>query len=116
MALWYPGRPPFCSDELIWLLTQFVETLHELNAEQDGTKLEVLELLADEALTHIEEESNECHGTDSTLNSLRKLMEEAFKGATLAFQNRAWDSLFEIATNILVVRDELREKHDEVTQ
>lgn len=115
MSLWYPGRPPFCSDELIWLLTQYIETLHELNVDHDGHKLEVLFLLADEALIYVEDESDSCNGTDSVLNNLRELFHKATEGAKLAFQNQAWDSLFEIATNITVVRDELREKHEEVT-
>jgi hypothetical protein len=114
MGLWYPGRPPFCSDEVIWLLTQFVDTLHELTAAQDATRLQVLEAIAEDALSEIEAESAECNGTDRVLNTLRTLFNDAFKGAVLAYQNQAWDSIFEIATNMLVIRDELREEHEKV--
>ena len=98
------------------MLTQFVETLHELNAAQDATRLQILEAIADDALMTIEQESEECHGTDRTLNSLRTLFTDGLTGTVLAFQNQAWDAIFEIATNMLVVRDELREEHEKVTK
>lgn len=114
-TLWYPGRPPFCTDELVLLLDTFVETLHELNAAQDVTRLEVLELVKDDALVTIEEESEECLGTDSLLNNLRTLFDDAMTVAHNAFERKDWNSLLELATNMLVVRNELKEKQAEVT-
>jgi hypothetical protein len=93
-----------------------VETLHELTAAQDATRLQVLEAIATDALTEIDMESDACHGTDRVLNTLRTLFNDAVKGAVLAYRNQAWDSIFEIATNMLVVRDELREEHEKVLQ
>lgn len=116
MGLWYPGRPPFCSDELIWLLTQFVETLHELNATQDATRLQILDVIAEDALTEIARENDTCHGTDRVLNTLRKLFEDAPVVAQKAHQERKEHILLDIATDILVIRDELREEHEKLVR
>lgn len=112
--LWYPGRPPFCAASLIGALSYFVTTIHELIAEETGSKLEVLDRIRAEALWTLEKESNECLGTDSTINNLRRLFSDAYVVARGAYSERNWPALLELSTNLLVVRDELREAHEKV--
>lgn len=112
--LWYPGRPPFCAGALIAALSAFIETIHELIAEETGAKLEVLDRIRAGALTTIEEESKECLGTDAILNNLRRLFTDAGTVAHGAYAEQNWPALLELSTNLLVVRDELREVHAQV--
>lgn len=107
--LWYPGRPPFCSNDLMYCLTHAVECLFEVIAEKQALPLEVLDQVVAEALYLIEKESDDCLGTDKTLNKLRELFENSLKIAHLLYQNNAWPDLIELATNLLVVRNELAE-------
>lgn len=112
--LWYPGRPPFCAGAIVGALSCFVTTIHELIAEESGAKLEVLDRIRADALRTIEEENNECLGTDSTLNNLRRLFTDACVVARGAYKEQNWPALLELSTNLLVVRDELREAHEQV--
>jgi hypothetical protein len=112
--LWYPGRPPFCTSALVGALSCFVTTIHELIAEDTGAKLEVLDRIRQDALRTIEEENNECLGTDRTLNDLRRLFTDACIVAHGAYDKQDWFVLLELSANLLVVRDELREAHQQV--
>lgn len=113
--LWYPGRVPFCTDELVQQLSLFVEVLHELTATQDSTRLQMLELIKDDAIVTLDRERRECFGTDATLNNLHQLFNDAMRVSLGAFRSGNWDALFELATNMLVVRDELMEEQEKVT-
>lgn len=112
--LWFPGRPPMCSNELIWLTGQFAETLFELIANRDPDKLGVLECITADALFHIIDESEECLGTDDVLNNIQELFEKSMNGAITYYKAGAWDHLLELATSMTTVRDQLIEEMGKV--
>jgi hypothetical protein len=107
--LWYPGRHPFCSEEVIDLLGHAIEALTLLVSSEDGTHLESLEGVTDAALITIGGENEECLGTDENLHSLYALFADTFKGAVLFYKGKAWRNIYELATNMQVARDQLIE-------
>ena len=113
--LWYPGRHPFCTKEVIDLLSHAIEALLKLIAEEDGTHLETLEGVCDAALITLDEESNECLGTDENLHSLYALFADTFRGAVLFYKGKAWKNIYELATSMQVVRDQLIETMEGAT-
>lgn len=107
--LWYPGRHPFCTPELIDLLGYAIEALARLIAEEDGSQLDTLEGVCDAALIAITEESEACLGTDENLQSLHSLFLDSFKGAVQFYKGKAWRNIYELATNLALARNQLIE-------
>lgn len=115
MTLWYPGRSPFCTAELINLLEHFIDNTHKLIATRDDRFLCTLKHITRTIHTVMAQENNACYGTDRMLNALRILFENTLTSIQRAWQNDNFDAIFEIATNIRVVCDTLREECGKVT-
>lgn len=107
--LWYPGRHPFCSKEVVDLLNQAVETLTFLIANEDGTRLIALEKICVDGITITEDELEDCLGTDDNLHLLRALFIDTCVGAPKFYQAKAWEQLLELATQLTVARNALIE-------
>lgn len=114
MTLWYPGRPPFCTDKLICLFTHFVDSTHKLIITYDVTHLTILNSVAAAIDALITQENNECNGTDHILNALCTLLTNTLAGIHAAWQIRDFNNLFEIATNIQLICDILKEEHEKI--
>jgi hypothetical protein len=113
--LWYPGRPPFCSESVISLLGQFVEELLNLVAHEDGSRLDVLEDICEAALDVVGTENEDCLGTDENLQGLYALFADSMRGAIVFYKAGAWKNIYDLATNMTVVRNQLIETLEGVT-
>jgi hypothetical protein len=114
MPLWYPTRVPFCTQELIKLFTLFIDTAHEFILTQNTYLLSTLNKITHDALLIIEQENNTCYGTDRVLNTLRVLFENTLVGIHTAYQNKLWEAIIEIVTNITIIRDTLIEEYEKI--
>lgn len=104
-----------CSDELLALLSQCASAASDLAHDKDVLHLAVLEQMHHDALYHIAEESEECLGTDRTLQRLEDLFRTSAEAIPLFYQNQAWAEINDLAVELLVVHQELSSALDEVT-
>ena len=107
--LWYPGRHPFCSKEIVGLLDQAIETLTLLIVEEDGTYLLPLEKICVDGITLTEDELDDCFGTDDNLHNLHALFVNTCAGAPKFYQAKAWEHLLELATQLRIAQNALIE-------
>jgi hypothetical protein len=114
MSLWYPTRTPFCTQELIKLLTLFIDTTHEFILTQNTYLLSILTRITHDVHKIIEQENNTCYGTDRVLNTVRILFEDALVGIRTAYQNKLWKAILEIITNMTIIRDTLKEECEKI--
>lgn len=105
--IWYQGRPPLCSERLIWLLNQYIEVLQELLATQDKSYIDQLHCLVGDALDHIEPESEDCYHSDKHLNNLGQFFAQSYQAVQLFCQGNAWEELLDLTATIMLVRDQL---------
>lgn len=107
--LWYPGRAPFCSSELLPLFKTYIDTLHILCATRHTDAVTKLNMVHCDILDLIETESQECNGTDRILNELRKFFDTSEDAINLAFRNKKYDTILETSIALNVIHDELAE-------
>jgi len=114
-TLWFPGRPPMCSDILLPLFTQYLEILMDLAESKNGTAIELLENIQDDALMYIEGENSACLDTDPVLTKLKEMLVHTTEAARLAYLQQEWGDILTLAANMDIVRDELAKALNSVT-
>jgi len=113
--LWFPGRPPMCSDQILPLFTRYFETLLDLGESKNGTALELLENIQDDALMYIEGENATCLNTDPILTKLKEMLINTTEAARLAYLHQAWSEILTLAISTSLVCQELAEALERVT-
>lgn len=94
---------------------QYTEDLMDLAESKNGTAVELLENIQDDALMYIEGESSECLDTDPVLTKLKETLINTTEAARLAYQQQAWSDVLTLAANMGIVCDELAKALDSVT-
>lgn len=105
--LWYPGRPPFCSQQLIKYLDEIIDILAFTISDQSGERLPNLEAICSAAVTLIADENADYLDTDESLNGLYSLFEDTYRGALLFYRGQAWEQLMSLATHLGVAQNYL---------
>lgn len=112
--LWFPDRPPFCTPQLIELFDTCATTILAILTTYQSEYVERLERVCHDLLAVIEDESTACLDTDRVLNELRTLVKKTFEGAMKGYRMQNDTVLFDLATEILVMKQVLQEKLEEV--
>jgi hypothetical protein len=106
--VWYPGRPPLKSPEIIQGLTHYIDALQRGQIEQANR-------ICDDLMDVLEEESDDCLASDTNINALISTLPNTFKAATLCVQHGHWDALEDLIASIDVVRWALINRLDAAT-
>ena len=102
--VWYPGRPPLRSPEIIEGLTHYVAALEVCGHQCAPEYLEMAEKVGQHILDVLEDESADCLGSDTDTNELIEMLPETFKAAVLCVQHGHWDALEDITASVDAVR------------
>lgn len=113
--LWYPGRVPLCTNELLWLLTQLAENLHKLSKTRDGTYLGIIDTIVGDAIHVLSEESASCLHTDETIKSLVEFLNTTCQASHLLYDKRSEEGLVNLVVTTVALRDELRDELEKTT-
>lgn len=114
--VWYPGRPPLRTPEIVEGLTHYLGALQGCADQCTSAYLEQANQICDHVLSILQEESDDCLGSDTDINALMKLLPQSFRAAVLCATQDAWDNLEEIISNIDAVRWSLIYKLDKITE
>lgn len=114
--VWYPGRPPLRSPEIIEGLTHYVAALEVCGHQCAPEYLEMAEKVGQHILDVLEEESADCLGSDTDTNELIEMLPETFKAAVLCVQHGQWDDLEDITASVDAVRWALINKLEAATE
>lgn len=104
-----------CSDQILPLFTRYFETLLDLGESKNGTALELLENIQDDALMYIEGENATCLNTDPILTKLKEMLINTTEAARLAYLHQAWSEILTLAISTSLVCQELAEALERVT-
>ena len=104
-----------CSPEIILLLTEFVDELGKLAESGDSSVLTTLRRIQLEAEAHLGFESDACLDSDPVLRKLSELFQLAIQAATLFSQNGSQADMLDLATELLVVRNEMNDSLEGAT-
>jgi hypothetical protein len=114
--LWYPGRVPMCTDEVIWLFSRLAETLHQLAKTRDGTLLGVVDTIVEDAQAHLLRESVDCLHTDETIKNLLEFCKTVLEASHALYNNRSWRGITNLTVTTVALRDELKDALAQVTE
>jgi hypothetical protein len=104
-----------CTPEVILLLTEFVNELGKLAESGDSSVLTTLRRIQLEAETHITYEMDACLDSDPVLRKLSELFQLAIQAATLFSQTRSQTDLLDLASELLIIRNELHDSLEGAT-
>lgn len=114
--VWYPGRPPLKTPEIVEGLTHYLGALQVCADQCTSAYLEQAEQICDHILTVLQEESDDCLGSDTDINSLIELLPQSFHAAVLCVKHGCWDDLEEVISNVDAVKWSLIYQLDAVTE
>lgn len=110
--LWYPGRIPLCTRQVIRGLQHYIETLHTAIYQQDATQITVANRIHQDIYKVLYEEGCSCLGSDADINNLLTMLIRAQQAAELCAQQNCWDDLYDVINAIDTVRWNLITKQD----
>ncbi|MBU1891211.1 hypothetical protein KJ782_07055 [Patescibacteria group bacterium] len=102
--VWYPGRAPLKSPEIISDLAHFTGYLTQCLNNRDASALDGAAATCAHCLAIALEESDECLGSDTTLNALMKMLPLVLRAAQLCVANQSWDDLDPLIADVDAVR------------
>ena len=107
MYIWYPGKPPECTPELLQHLTSALESFDSLVAHKDGTYLGNIALSFREMYALVRAEQDACLDTDLALRDLRTFCEQVPVAAGITYESADWQALFDLAVGVTDVHQSL---------
>lgn len=102
--LWYPGRIPLCTPQVIRGLGQYTEALRSTVELQDTTYVEVADRIHRDIYEVLFEEGKDCLGSDTDINSLLNMLIQAQEAVELCAEQKCWDELDDVIDAIDTVR------------
>jgi len=110
--LWYPGRIPLCTPQVVRGLDSYIEALQTAIVRQDTTYIEVANRIHQDIYATLFEEGRSCLGSDTDINSLLTLLMRSQQAAVLCAQRNCWEDLEDVINAIEVVRWSLALKQE----
>ena len=110
--LWYPGRVPLCTAQVVRGLGLYLEALNTAIELEDTVYVQVAGRVYQDIHQVLYAEGLDCLGSDTDINDLLGLMERTQQAAEACAQRDAWDDLADVADAIDTVRWGLRMKQD----
>jgi hypothetical protein len=98
--IWYPGRIPLCSVQVIQGLEQYIETLNQAIKTKSSESIEKAERIYQDIYETLWQEGIDCLGSDTDINDLLTLLARSNQAAHLCAKADCWHDL-EIITNAL---------------
>jgi hypothetical protein len=114
--VWYPGRPPLRTPEILAGLTHYLGALQVCVDQCTSAYLEQAEKISDHVMEILQEESRDCLGSDTDINALMELLPQSFAAAVLCVKHGHWDTLEEVINGVDAVKWSLIYKLDGLTE
>jgi hypothetical protein len=110
--LWYPGRIPLCTQEILPALRLYVHMLQDAVLHEDGNMVIQARGPQTHVLNFLTAEARACLGSDTDINGLIELLRNSYHAAAVCCQRNDWNSVAEIAEAIDEVFWGLHRKHE----
>jgi hypothetical protein len=114
--VWYPGRPPLKTPEIVEGLTHYLGALQVCADQCTSAYLEQAEQICDLVMDILQEESDDCLGSDSDINALIELLPQSFHAAVLCVKHGRWDDMEDVINSVDAVKWSLIYKLDAITE
>jgi hypothetical protein len=114
--IWYPGRPPLSTPDIIAGLTYYTDALQGCADQCTSACLERAEQICADTLAVLNEESDDCLGSDTDVNALIDFLPQSLRAAVLCVKHERWDELEEVISHVDAVKWSLRAKLDAITE
>jgi hypothetical protein len=110
--LWYPGRIPLCTPQVIRGLEQYLEALRSSVEKQDTTYVHVARRVHEDIHAVLYEEGLDCIGSDTDINDLLTLLLRTQQAVEACAERDLWNDLEDIIDAIDTVRWSLLMKQE----
>lgn len=102
--LWYPGRIPLCTSQVVRGLTLYLEALRTATEREDTNYILVAGHIHEDIHKILYAEGLDCLGSDTDINDLLALLEQTQQAVEACAQRNAWDDLEDVIDAIDTVR------------
>lgn len=114
--VWYPGRPPLKTPEIVEGLTHYMGALQVCADQCTAEYLERAKRICDHIMEILQEESDDCLNSDTDINALMELLPRSLRAAALCVKHARWDALEEIISSVDAVKWSLIYKLNDITE
>jgi hypothetical protein len=111
MYIWYPGRPPECTPELLQHLTTVLELFDDLVAHRDSVHLDAINRQFGLMCALVGAEQDACLDSDLSLRDFRMFCEQVPQATALMYTHEDWKALFEISVGVTDLHQSLEIDH-----
>lgn len=110
--LWYPGRIPLCTPQVVYGLQQYIDTLRTAAIYQDTTSIGKTNRIYQDIHAILYEEGCSCLGSDADINNLLALLTHTQQAVEACAQHSCWDDLEDVIDAIDTVYWSLQLKQE----
>lgn len=114
--VWYPGRPPLKTPEIIQGVSGYARALARCSDEATSEYLEEAERWHDDVLSVLKEEAHDCLSTDPDINGMIEALPQTLHAAKACVGQREWELLDGLAAQIEALSWALRGALDAIEE